>query len=234
MVKCPLQLQLYSTGKAALEPWVGDLSRGVEPRRVWGGLYILYSCAKYSGPMHTNLPTLTGSSVVHYRLAGSAPAALPECTNASGHALCSEHQSSSPHRLQQAALLRPVQSNFSAPSCGSDRTRYHCSPPFRQPQASLRPPPSSLSAARCSIKSSMTPSSPCYRSSAAPMPWYRPEALSAGRSASRRKHRAGRLRRVSCRARRMSTEEACALLGIRGTCSREELRAAYLALIKEV
>ena len=32
----------------------------------------------------------------------------------------------------------------------------------------------------------------------------------------------------------MSTEEACALLGIRGSCSREELRAAYLALIKEV
>ena len=32
----------------------------------------------------------------------------------------------------------------------------------------------------------------------------------------------------------MSSQEACALLGIDSMCSREELRAAYLARIKEV
>ena len=77
-------------------------------------------------------------------------------------------------------------------------------------------------------------SSPCHRPSAAPATQPRPEALSAGHSAARGSVRAGRPRQVSCRARRMSAEEACALLGIRGSCSREELRAAYLTLIKEV
>ena len=37
-----------------------------------------------------------------------------------------------------------------------------------------------------------------------------------------------------CRARGMSSQEACMVLGVDSTCSREEVRAAYLARIKEV
>ena len=185
--------------------------------------------------MRQSLPWFIGISAVHHQPAGSAAAAVPAHTKALRHSACGKYQSSSPCCLQQAILLRPVQSNLSALHTGSDCRQCHSSPFYRQPQAAPSPLPSSPAwPVRCSIKGSMTSRSPCYRSSAAPAPQSRPKALSAGRSAARGSLGAGRPRQVPCRARRMSTEEACALLGIRGSCSREELRAAYLALMKEV
>ena len=41
-------------------------------------------------------------------------------------------------------------------------------------------------------------------------------------------------RRRGCRAQAMSSSKACRVLGVDSTCSRGELRAAYLARIKEV
>ena len=184
--------------------------------------------------MRQGLPWFIGSSAVHHQPAGSAAAAVPAHTKALRHSARGKYQSSFPCWLQQATLLRSVQSNLSALHTGPDCRQCRSSPLYTQPQAAPRPLPSSLLAARCSIKGSMTSSCPCYWSSAAPATQSRPEALSAGHSAARGSARAGRPRQVACAARRMSTEEACALLGIRGSCSQEELRAAYLTLIKEV
>ena len=153
---------------------------------------------------------------MHYQSTGSTAAAMPARTEILAQLACGKHQSSPPCWLQQAALLRPVQSNSAALRSSPERSQCHGSPFYRQPQAASRALPSSLSSVRCSIKGSMASSSPCHRSSAAPAPWSRPEALFAGRSAARGSLRAGRPRRVPCRARRMSAEEACALLGIRG------------------
>ena len=43
-----------------------------------------------------------------------------------------------------------------------------------------------------------------------------------------------RNQREVCWARAMSSQEACRVLGVDNTCSRQELRAAYMARIKEV
>ena len=169
-----------------------------------------------------------------YQLAGSAAAGMPAGTKALEHAAGGKHQSSPPYWLQQAALLRPAQSKISTLHSGLDCSWHHGSPLYRQPQAVPRPLPSSLLAVRCSIKGSTTSSSPYCRPSAAPALRSWPSALPAGHSVPQGSHIARRLRQAACRARRMSSEEACALLGIRGSCSREELRAAYLSLIKEV
>ena len=183
--------------------------------------------------MPTSLPCLIGSSVVHNQLAGGTAAPRPARTKALEYSACGKNESSPPCCLQQAALLRSLQSNSSALRSSSERSQCHGNPFDRQPQGP-RPLPSSLLATCCSINGSLNSSGPCYRSSAVPATQSRPEALSAGHSAAHSSLRAGRPGQVSCRARRMSTEEACALLGIRGSCSREELRAAYLTLMKEV
>lgn len=54
------------------------------------------------------------------------------------------------------------------------------------------------------------------------------------RCARRARRCSGRGQQQVCTARSMSFQEAIALLRIRSDCSREELRAAYLARIKEV
>lgn len=48
-----------------------------------------------------------------------------------------------------------------------------------------------------------------------------------------RKAKSVRQRHI-CRAREMTSQEACTLLGLQGSHSKEELRAAYLERIKEV
>ena len=58
--------------------------------------------------------------------------------------------------------------------------------------------------------------------------------LAMQRCARRARKCSGRGQQQVCTARSMSFQEAIALLGIRSDCSREELRAAYLARIKEV
>ena len=54
------------------------------------------------------------------------------------------------------------------------------------------------------------------------------------RAVRRARRCSGRGQQQVCTACSMSFQEAIALLGIRSDCSREELRAAYLARIKEV
>lgn len=55
------------------------------------------------------------------------------------------------------------------------------------------------------------------------------QAAPRARPRARRRHQ-----RQVCRAQAMSSQQACRILGVDNTCSREEVRAAYLVRIKEV